>query len=61
MDETINETLLDKLSRLTKDNKDYGCVLTNEELSTLQDKINTLNEENNRLKIENLKFENPKN
>jgi len=60
MDEIINETLLDKLSRLIKDNKDYGCVLTNEELSNLQDKINTLNEENNRLKIENLKFEKSK-
>ena len=60
MDETNNETLLDKLSRLTKDNKDYGCVLTNEELSSLQDKINLLNEENNRLKIENLKFEKSK-
>lgn len=60
MEETINETLLDKLSILTKDNKDYGCVLTNDELSSLQDKINFLNEENNRLKIENLKFEKSK-
>ena len=60
MDETNNETLLDKLSKLTKDNKDYGYVLTNEELSSLQDKINLLNEENNRLKIENLKFEKSK-
>jgi hypothetical protein len=60
MNEINNETLLDKLSRLTKDNKDYGCILTNEELSSLQDKINLLNEENNRLKIENLKFEKSK-
>ena len=60
MDEINIDTLLDKLSRLTKDNKDYGCVLTNDELSSLQDKINLLNEENNRLKIENLKFEKSK-
>ena len=60
-EKTINEeTILDKLSRLIKDNKDYGCVLTNDELTILQNKINLLNEENNRLKIENLKFEKSK-
>jgi hypothetical protein len=57
MDETIDETLLDKLSRLIIDNKDYGCVLTNDELIILQNKINLLNEENIKLKTENLKFE----
>lgn len=60
MDEKIEETLLDKLSRLTKDNKDYECVLTIDELNILQNKINLLNEENNRLKIQNLKFEKSK-
>ena len=40
-EKTINEeTILDKLSRLIKDNKDYGCVLTNDELTILQNKIN---------------------
>ena len=39
-EKTINEeTILDKLSRLIKDNKDYGCVLTNDELTILQNKI----------------------
>jgi len=56
----MDETILDKLSRLTKDNQDYECVLTIDELNILQDKINLLNEENNRLKIENLKFEKSK-
>ena len=68
MDEIINEeTILDKLSRLINDNKDYGCVLTNDELTILENKINLLNEENirlktenNRIKIENLKFEKSK-
>jgi len=60
MNETIEETILDKLSRLNKDNKDYGCVLTNDELTILQNKINSLNEENNRLRTENLKFEKSK-
>jgi hypothetical protein len=56
----MDETILDKLSRLTKDNHDYECVLTFDELTILQNKINLLNEENNRLKIENLKFEKSK-
>jgi len=56
----MDETILDKLSKLTKDNKDYECVLTNEELTSLQDKINLLKEENNKLKIQNLKFEKSK-
>jgi hypothetical protein len=60
MDETIEETLFDKLSKLIKDNKDYGYVLTNDELTILQNKINLLNEENIRLKTENLKFEKSK-
>ena len=60
MDEKNEETILDKLSRLIKDNKDYGCVLTNDELTILQNKINALNEENNKLKTENLKFEKSK-
>jgi len=56
----MDETILDKLSRLTKDNQDYGCVLTVDEITILQDKINLLNEENNKLKIQNLKFEKSK-
>jgi hypothetical protein len=56
----MDETILDKLSRLTKDNQDYECVLTIDELNILHDKINLLNKENNRLKIENLKFEKSK-
>jgi hypothetical protein len=56
----MDETILDKLSRLTKDNQDYGCVLTVDEITILQDKINLLNEENIRLKTKNLKFEKSK-
>jgi len=56
----MEETILDKLTRLTKDNLDYECVLTVDELKILQNKINLFNEENNRLKIENLKFEKSK-
>jgi len=56
----MEETILDKLTRLTKDNLDYEYVLTVDELKILQNKINLFNEENNRLKIENLKFEKSK-
>jgi hypothetical protein len=56
----MEKTIFDKLSSLINDNQDYECVLTSDELISLQDKINFLNEENNRLKIENLKFEKSK-
>jgi hypothetical protein len=56
----MEETILDKLTKCTKDNKDYECILTVDELTILQNKINLLNEENNKLKIENLKFEKSK-
>jgi hypothetical protein len=52
----MEETILDKLSRLTKDNKDYECIFTIDELTILQNKIDLLNEENNKLKTENLKL-----
>ena len=56
----MDETILDKLTKLTEDNNDYECVLTVDELTILQNKIKLLNEENNKLKIENLKFEKSK-
>lgn len=63
----MDETILDKLTKLTKDNSDYEYVLTVDELNILQNKIKLLNEENNKLKtennklkIENLKFEKSK-
>jgi len=56
----MEKTILDKLSSLINDNQDYECVLTIDELISLQDKINFLNEENNKLKIENLKLEKSK-
>jgi len=58
----MDETILDKLTKLTKDNSDYEYVLTVDELNILQNKIKLLNEENNKLKTENnkLKTENLK-
>lgn len=56
----MEETILDKLSTLTKDNLDYEYVLTVDELTILQNKINLLKEENNKLKTENLKLEKSK-
>ena len=38
----MDETILDKLSRLTKDNHDYECVFTVDELNILQNKINLI-------------------
>ena len=56
----MEETILDKLSTLNKDNLDYECVLTINEITNIQNNINLLKEENNKLKIENLKLEKSK-
>ena len=53
----MDETILEKLSTLSKDNLDYECVLTIEEINNIQKKIELLQEENIKLKTDNIKLE----
>ena len=53
----MDETILDKLSTLSDDNLDYECVLTTEEINNIKNKIELLQEENIKLKIDNIKLE----